>query len=147
MKVLNKKAFFEYEIFEKFEVGIVLCTGEVKSIRQNRVNIADAYISFENPYLVICNMHIAQYDQNFSSKYEPYRSRILLAHKKEINKMIGAINKKGHTIVPLELYFNKKGFAKIKCAIATGKKLHDKRATIKERDWNREKEKLRKYKL
>ena len=144
MKILNRKASFEYELIEKFEVGIVLYAGEVKSLRKGSANISDAYISFQKPHLIINNMHIAEYKQNFSKYYDPYRCRILLAHKKEINKMIGAINKKGCTVVPLELYWNKKGFAKILCAIARGKKLYDKRASIKERDLNREQAQLQK---
>ena len=135
--IQNKKANFEYEIIEKFEAGIVLESGEVKSLRKGSATISEAYITYKAPHIIIMNMYIAQYE---NLKNETRRNRILLLKKKEINKLLNYTKKKGATIIPLELFWNKKGFAKIVCASATGKKQYDKRASIKEKEWNRTKE-------
>lgn len=139
MKWLNRRAKFDYEIAEKFEVGVVLQGSEVKALRKGLGSIQEAYIAYANPHIVIFNMNIPEITQAFE-KHEPRRTRILLVHKKEKNKMITNTQKKGKTIVPLEMYFNKRGIIKILCAIASGKTKADKRETIKEREWNREKE-------
>lgn len=141
MKIMNRKALYDYEVLEKFELGIVLDSWEVKALRKGNATIMNAHISYSNPHIVIHNMHITSDKQNLDST----RPRILLVHKKERNKIMGANKIAGQTAVPLELYWNKKGFAKLLCAIVAGKKQYDKRASIKEREWSRNKERILKH--
>ncbi|MDN5248367.1 MAG: SsrA-binding protein SmpB [Wolbachia endosymbiont of Tyrophagus putrescentiae] len=138
----NRKARFEYFILEEFEAGIVLVGSEVKSLRDRKVNISDAYIIEKNNEVWLHNMHIAEYKAATRKNHRPKRERKLLLHRREINKLIGNIKTAGVTVVPLSLYFNNKGIAKTKIAIVKGKKLYDKRATIKQREWDREKRRL-----
>jgi SsrA-binding protein len=142
----NKKAGFNYFLENKIEVGIVLTGSEVKSLRLGKANIEDAYASAQNNEIFLYNAHISQYDKASYQNHQPTRPRKLLLHKLEIKKMIGKIKQKGYTIVPISLYFNDKQIVKLEIALATGKKLHDKRETIKQRDWDREKKSLLKLK-
>ncbi len=143
----NRKARFEYFILEEFEAGMVLLSSEVKSLRERKVNISDAYVTEKNGEIWLHNMHIAKYKAANKKKHKPKRERKLLLHKKEINKLISQIKTAGVTIVPLSIYFNDKGLVKTRIAIVKGKKLYDKRATIKQREWNRAKSRLSKNNL
>ena len=134
----NRKATFQYEIEDTFEAGIVLKGSEIKSIRDGKINIADSYAVEKNGEIVLINSHIATYKQSSYSNHYPTDERKLLLNKKEINKLVGKMQRDGFTIVPTKMYF-KKGKAKIELAVAKGKKQFDKRATKKNRDWNREK--------
>jgi SsrA-binding protein len=135
---LNRKASFNYFFEDLIEAGIVLKGSEIKSIRDGKVNIADSYAVEKNGELILINSHIASYKQASYSNHKPLDDRKLLLNKKEINKLIGKIQREGLTIVPTKMYF-KKGKAKIELAVAKGKKQYDKRATKKNRDWSREK--------
>jgi len=138
----NRKARFNYEISDTLEAGIALSGSEVKSLRSGKANIADAYASDEGGELYLLNAHIAEYSQAGRANHEPTRPRKLLLHRKEIGKLAGAIQREGMTVVPLKLYFNQRGIAKVLLGLAKGKKLHDKRATEKRRDWDRQKGRL-----
>ena len=135
---LNRKASFNYFFEDLLEAGIVLKGSEIKSIREGKVNNADSYAVEKKGELVLINSHIASYKQASYSNHNPSDERKLLLNKREINKLIGKIQRDGLTIVPTKMYF-KKGKAKIELAVAKGKKLHDKRATKKDRDWSRDK--------
>ena len=135
---LNRKASFNYFFEDLLEAGIVLKGSEIKSIREGKVNIADSYAVEKNGELILINSHIASYKQASYSNHKPLDNRKLLLNKKEINKLIGKIQREGLTIIPTKMYF-KKGKAKIELAVAKGKKQYDKRATKKNRDWSREK--------
>ncbi len=135
---LNRKASFNYYFEDLIEAGIVLKGSEIKSIRDGKVNIADSYAVEKNREIVLINSHIAQYKQANISNHNPTEDRKLLLNKKEINKLVGKMQKEGFTIVPTKMYF-KKGKVKIVIAVAKGKKQFDKRATKKNRDWNRDK--------
>ena len=138
----NRKARFSYEIGDTFEAGIALTGSEVKSLRSGRANIADSYASDEAGELYLINAHIAEYTQAGRTNHAPTRPRKLLLHRKEIGKLAGAIQREGMTVVPLKLYFNQRGIAKVLLGLAKGKKLHDKRDTEKRRDWDRQKGRL-----
>ena len=135
---LNRKASFNYFFEDLLEAGIVLKGSEIKSIREGKVNIGDSYAVEKDGELILINSHIASYKQASYSNHNPSDERKLLLNKREINKLIGKMQRDGLTIVPTKMYF-KKGKAKIELAVAKGKKLHDKRATKKDRDWNRDK--------
>ena len=134
----NRKAAFNYFFKEFFEAGIVLKSSEIKSIRTGKVNISDAYAYDHNGEIFLVNSHVSSYKESSYNDHEPLRNRKLLLNKKEINKLIGRINREGFTLIPTKLYF-KKGKAKVEIAVAKGKKEYDKRHTKKTRDWNREK--------
>jgi SsrA-binding protein len=138
---LNRKASFNYFFHELIEAGIVLKGSEVKSIREGKVNIADAYASDKNGEIYLINSHIPLYRQSSYNNHDPKGERKLLLNKKEINKLIGRINQEGLTLIPTKMYFNK-GKIKVELAVAKGKKLYDKRQTKKKRDWNRERARL-----
>ena len=133
----NKKARHEFFIEQTLEAGIVLSGTEVKSIRQGKVNLKDCYATIENGEVVVSGMHISPYEQGNIYNKDPMRSRKLLLHRYEINKLIGLTQQKGLTLVPLQLYF-KRGKVKIEIAVAKGKKLYDKRDDIAEREVKRE---------
>ena len=135
---LNRKASFNYYFKELYEAGIVLKGSEVKSIREGKINIADSYVIEKKGDLILINSHISSYKQSSYNNHSPTDDRKLLLNKKEINKLIGRINREGFTIIPTKRYF-KKGKAKVEIAVAKGKKNYDKRKVKKERDWNREK--------
>ena len=134
---LNRKASFNYFFEDLLEAGIVLKGSEIKSIREGKVNIADSYAVEKDGELILINSHIASYKQASYSNHNPTDERKLLLNKREINKLIGKMQRDGLTIVPTKMYF-KKGKAKIELAVAKGKKLHDKRASKKDRDWSRD---------
>ncbi len=136
--ILNKRASFEYHLIEKYEAGIVLTGTEIKSIRQGKVNIADAYCFFKDEELLIKNMHMSPFENSGFITHHPTRDRKLLLHKKELKKLHRSVKEDGYTIIPVKLYINKKGLAKIEIALAKGKKLYDKRESIKKRDIERE---------
>ena len=136
---VNKKAIHNYKITAKYEAGIVLKGSEVKSLRNNRADISHAFISNENGEIFLKNSTIPQYLSSGMLNHETNRSRKLLFKKKEIKKMLGNINKKGKTLVPLKIYFSSKGFAKLLIAIGEGKKKYDKRQIKKEKEWKRQK--------
>jgi SsrA-binding protein len=135
---LNRKASFNYFFENLIEAGIVLKGSEIKSIRDGKVNIADSYAVEKNGEIILINSHIAQYKQASISNHKPTDERKLLLNKREVNKLIGKMQREGFTIVPTRMYF-KNGKAKIEIALAKGKKKYDKRATKKDRDWNRTK--------
>ncbi|MCB1646739.1 MAG: SsrA-binding protein SmpB [Pseudomonadales bacterium] len=141
---LNKRARFDYELHDKFEAGLVLAGWEVKSIRDGKIQLNDTYIQLKNgeAYLVACNITPLK---TASTHYvtEPMRARKLLLHKKELARMIGATQQKGQTCVPVAMYW-KNNRIKLEVALATGKKDHDKRASIKDRDWSRDKARIMK---
>ena len=139
----NRKARYEFKIDDTFEAGIMLTGTEVKSLRKGSINIAESYAVYENNGLWLLNAYIPEYGQaGRFFQHEPRRKRKLLMHKSEIAKLTIAVERKGMTLVPLQLYFNAKGIAKLKLALAEGKKQHDKRASDKEKDWNREKQRV-----
>ena len=135
---LNRKASFNYFFEDLFEAGIVLKGSEIKSVREGKVNIAESYAVEKGGEIVLINSHISPYKQASYSNHNPTDDRKLLLNKKEINKLIGKMQRDGFTLVPTKMYF-KKGKAKIELAVAKGKKQYDKRAAKKSRDWNREK--------
>ena len=136
----NRKAKFNYFFDEFFEAGIALKGSEVKSLRDGKANISESYAIDEQGEIFLVNSHIPSYKESSYNNHDPKRNRKLLLNKREINKLIGNINREGLTLIPTKLYF-KKGKAKIEIAVAKGKKLYDKRHTKKKRDWNREKAK------
>ncbi len=139
----NRKARHEYFITDSWEAGIMLRGSEVKSLRVGQTNIAESYASIENDGgLWLLNSYIAEYKGAAFFQHEPRRHRKLLMHAAELKKLKLAIERKGMTIVPLEMYFNPKGIAKLKIGLAEGKKLHDKRDSEKKRDWDREKSRI-----
>ena len=138
----NRRARFDYAIEEDLECGILLEGSEVKSLRQNGANIAESYAAVEEGELWLVNSYIAPYEQAKMFKHEERRRRKLLVSRKELSKLWQATARKGMTLVPLVLYFNHRGMAKIKLGIAKGKKNHDKRDTSAKRDWNRQKQRL-----
>ena len=138
----NRKARYEYEISDTFEAGIVLTGSEVKSLRAGKANIAESYATEEGGEIYIINANIQAYKEANRFNHEERRPRKLLLHKREISKLIGAIQREGMTLIPLRLFFNDKGRAKLDIGLAKGKKLHDKRQTEKNRDWDRQKARL-----
>ena len=138
----NRKARFNYQIGETFEAGIALTGTEVKSLRAGKVTIAEAYADPRSGELWLINANILEYLQGGRFNHAPKRVRKLLLHRRQINKLVGAVEREGMTLVPLKLYFNEKGRAKLELALARGKKLHDKRETEKKRSWERERRRL-----
>jgi len=136
----NRKARFNYFFENFYEAGIVLTGSEIKSLRDGKANISEAYAFDNKGEIYLVNSHIPLYKESSYNNHDPRRNRKLLLNKREINKLIGNINREGLTLIPTKLYF-KKGKAKIEIAVAKGKKLYDKRLTKKKRDWNREKAK------
>ncbi|MDD3349925.1 MAG: SsrA-binding protein SmpB [Eubacteriales bacterium] len=133
----NKKAKHDYFIEEVYEAGIVLTGTEIKSIRQGRVNLKESFARVENAELIVYGMHVSPYEQGNRFNVDPLRPRKLLLHKAEIRKLIGYTTLKGLTLVPLNLYIDEKGRAKLEIAVAKGKKLYDKREDIAKRDSDR----------
>ena len=133
----NKRARHDYAILDTWEAGIVLTGTEVKSLREGRANLTDAYGIVRNGEIFLLNLHVSPYEQGSYNNHEPTRTRKLLLNRKEIRKLIGAVEREGLTLVPLELYF-KDGRAKVALALAKGKKLHDKRDDARRRDDERD---------
>ena len=134
----NRKASFNYFFKEFFEAGIVLFGSEVKSLRQGKANISESYAFDDKGEIYLVNSHIPSYKESSYNNHNPRRNRKLLLNKREINKLIGRVNREGFTLIPTKLYF-KKGKAKVEIAVAKGKKQYDKRQALKRKDWNREK--------
>ncbi|MFN3404128.1 MAG: SsrA-binding protein SmpB [Cytophagaceae bacterium] len=139
----NKKAGFEFEFLDTYIAGIVLKGTEIKSIRQSQVNMQDAYCFFHGDELLIKNLHISQYKEGTHYNHEPLRDRKLLLQKKELEKLQKKSEEKGLTIIPVRLFINDRGFAKMEIALARGKKLYDKREDIKSKDIKRELDRTR----
>ena len=133
----NRKAKFNYFFKEFFEAGIVLQSSEVKSLRDGKANISESYAFDEQGELYLVNSHIPSYKESSYNNHDPKRNRKLLLNNREINKLIGRINREGYTLIPTKLYF-RKGKAKVEIAVAKGKKHYDKRHTKKKKDWDRE---------
>ena len=138
----NRKARFNYQIGETLEAGIALTGSEVKSLRAGKATIAESYADSRGGEIWLVNANIPEYLQAGRFNHAPKRARKLLLHRRQINKLIGAVEREGMTVVPLKIYFNEKGRAKVEIALAKGKKLHDKRETEKKRDWDRQKGRL-----
>jgi SsrA-binding protein len=138
----NRRARHEYFIEDSFEAGIVLMGSEVKSVREGNVSIADSYADENNGEVLLLNSYIAEYKGANQFNHIPKRPRKLLMHRREIKKLFGKLKVKGYTLVPLSIYLNEKNIVKIEMGLAKGKKQHDKRATEKERDWNRDKARI-----
>jgi SsrA-binding protein len=138
----NRRARFDYFLEQTFEAGMILTGTEVKALRLGRANIAESYAAVEGGAIVLINAHIPEYGPANRFNHEPRRPRKLLLHSKEIERLIGAIQREGRTLIPTRLYFNDKGLAKLELALAKGKKLHDKREVEADRDWKREQGRL-----
>jgi SsrA-binding protein len=138
----NRRARFNYQLEETFEVGIALTGSEVKSLRAGKATIAESYADARGGEIWLVNATIPEYVQAGRFNHAPKRLRKLLLHRRQINKLIGAVERQGMTLVPLRLYFNERGRAKVELALARGKKLHDKRETEKKRSWERERGRL-----
>ena len=138
----NRRARFDYFVEERLEAGIQLTGTEVKSLRQGEGSIAEAYATVEGEEVWLINSHIPEYSHGNRQNHEPKRPRKLLLKGREISKLYGAVARQGLTLVPLSIYFNSRGRAKVELALARGKKVHDKRETVKERDWKREQQRL-----
>ncbi|NNU17316.1 SsrA-binding protein SmpB [Parvularcula sp. ZS-1/3] len=144
----NKKARFEYKLDDTIEAGLVLTGTEVKALREGKANIAESYCSPENgpngPEIWLINANIPEYSGGNRENHQPKRNRKLLLHKRQMNQLVGAVEKQGRTIIPVRMVFDKAGRVKLDIAIAEGKKLHDKRQTQKDRDWGRQKQRIMK---
>jgi len=140
----NRRASYDYFIEDVVEAGIMLTGTEVKSLRNGRANIAESYAAVEGEAIILVNADIPPYSGGNRFNHEPRRHRKLLLHRKEIGKLIGAVQREGRTIIPLKLYWNEKGIAKLEIGLAKGKKTHDKREATAERDWQRDKARLMK---
>jgi len=138
MELRNKSATFEYFIEDKFDAGMVLTGTEVKSLRDGRVSFNDSYCLIDRGEMYVKGLHIAHYSFGSYSNHPPVRDRKLLLKKKEISRITQKLKDKGFTIIPLKIYFNERGFAKIQIGLAKGKKLHDKRESVKQRESDRE---------
>ena len=138
----NRKARFSYEVMDTYEAGLALTGTEVKSLREGHANIQESYASAEGGEIWLINSYLPEYLQGNRFNHEPRRRRKLLLKKKEMAKLAQAVEREGMTMVPLKIYFNERGRAKLLLAVARGKKLHDKRETEKKRDWAREKGRL-----
>jgi SsrA-binding protein len=138
----NRRARFDYFLDETLEAGLMLTGTEVKALREGRANIAESYVGVEGRELVLINAHIPEYGPANRFNHEPRRQRKLLLHRKELDKLIGAVQREGRTLAPTKLYFNDRGMVKLEVALARGKKAHDKRAAESERDWKREQGRL-----
>jgi SsrA-binding protein len=139
--ITNRKARHNYHILETFEAGIALAGTEVKSLREGKGNLKDSFARVENGELYLYNMHISPYEKGNIFNKDPLRTRKLLMHKKQINRLFGQVKEKGLTLIPLKLYLNERGLVKVELALAKGKALYDKREDIKQRDAGRQIEK------
>jgi len=146
MAIINRRARHEYHILETFEAGIILTGPEVKSVRAGQANLAEAHCIVRNGRVLLIGCHISPYKPAaMHNPKEPARSRQLLLHQREIQRLIGKLKEKGLALVPLKLYFNARGYAKLEIGLARGKKMHDKRQALKERDIRRDLQ--RRYKM
>ena len=141
----NRKAFFNFEIEDTFEVGICLVGSEVKSLREGKANLSDSYGKIRNSEIFLVDCHISPYVQSNRENHEPLRERKLLLHKREIKKLTGKVAERGYSLIPLKMYF-KNGKVKVEMGLARGKKTYDKREAIKKKDQRRELERMMKFK-
>lgn len=146
VNIKNRKASYEYQFIDKFIAGIILLGTEIKSIRNNKSNISDAHCVFNNNELFVRNLHIAEYNHAGKRNHEPKRERKLLLNKIELKKMLSKVKEKGNSIIPIRLFINEKGKAKLEIALAKGKKVHDKRESIKEKDIKRDMQRIKNIK-
>lgn len=144
VNIKNRKARFNYEVLDTFEAGIKLLGTEIKSIRDSKASLQEAFCYFKEEELWIKNMHVAEYTHGNINNHEPLRERLLLLHKRELRKLKDEVERGNRTVIPLNLYINEKGLAKLKIALAQGKKNYDKRESIKERDQKREMDRFKK---
>ena len=142
INIKNKKAYFDYEILEKFVAGMQLKGTEIKSIRMGKANLGDSYCFFVKNELWLKNMRISEYEQGSYNNHDPYRDRKLLMNRRELNKLEKQTREKGLTIVALRVFINEKGYAKIEIALVRGKKQYDKRESIKQKDLKRDMDRL-----
>ena len=145
MEIKNRQAYFEYFFDDKYVAGIVLTGTEVKSLREGKANFNDSYCIFHKGELWIRSFHISEYSHGTVNNHDPIRERKLLLSKRELKKLQTKIKEKGYTIIPLRLFFNEKNFVKVEIGLARGKKVHDKRESIKEKDVQRELSRAVKY--
>lgn len=138
MEIRNRSAFYEYQIDDKYDAGMVLTGTEVKALRSGKASFNDAYCLFHGDELYVRSLHISEYERGTYNNHDPLRERKLLLNRKELRKIQGKIKEKGFTIIPLRIYFAESGKAKIQIGLARGKKLHDKRESIKQREADRE---------
>ena len=138
MEIKNRSAYFEYFIDDKYVAGIVLTGTEVKSLREGKANFKDTYCIFHKGELFLRSFHISEYSHGTVNNHDPIRERKLLLNRRELRKLDAKLKEKGYTIVPLRLFFNEKNLVKVEIGLGKGKKLHDKRDTIKQRDTERE---------
>ncbi|MDX2174706.1 MAG: SsrA-binding protein SmpB [Bacteroidota bacterium] len=138
VNIENRRAKFDYQFLEQLTAGLVLRGTEIKSIREGKAGLSDSYCYFKNDELFVKNLHITEYSEASFYNHEPLRERKLLLNRQELNKLLKKIKDQGLTIIPVKLYINEKGFAKLNIALAKGKKLYDKRDAIKTRDVERE---------
>jgi len=146
INIKNRKASFEYQFIATFVAGISLVGTEIKSIRNNKANISDAYCVFVDDELFVRNLHIAEYPNGGHNNHEPKRERKLLLNRQELGKMIGKVKEKGMSVIPIRLFINEKGKAKLEIALAKGKKIYDKRESIKEKDQKRDMDRIKNIK-
>ena len=144
INIKNKRAFFDFEILDRYDAGIILCGTEIKSIRESKVSLVDTYCFFLKRELWTKGMNIAEYSHGTYNNHQPTRERKLLLQKKELRKLERKTKETGLTIVPLRLFINENGFAKLEIALAKGKKQHDKRETLKQKDTSREIDRVKK---
>jgi SsrA-binding protein len=135
---VNRKAKFKYDILEKFEAGLALTGTEVKSLREHKVSLSDAYAMFRGSELYLINLDIAAYDHAGYVQHDPKRARKLLLHRRELNKLVGKVSQRGLTLIPLGVHFNSRGWAKVRLGLARGRQMFDKRAAIREREQKRD---------
>lgn len=138
----NRRARHDYQIEERFEAGLVLTGSEVKSLRGGRASIGEAYVTERGGELFLQGAHVPEYNAATHNNHEPRRLRKLLVHRRELAKLVGQVRRQGYTLVPLSLYFNERGIAKLEVGLARGKRKPDKRQDIKARDWDRRKARL-----
>jgi SsrA-binding protein len=138
MEIKNRSAFYEYQIDDKYDAGMVLTGTEVKSLRSGKASFNDSYCLFLGKELYVRSLHISEYELGTYANHDPVRERKLLLNKKELKKMQSKIKEKGYTVIPLRIFFSESGKAKMQIGLAKGKKLHDKRESIKQRDTERE---------
>jgi SsrA-binding protein len=138
MEIRNRSAFHEYFIEDKYDAGMVLTGTEVKALRSGKASFNDSFCTIDRGEVWLRNLHISEYEYGTYANHPPMRERKLLLRKREIKKLVNKLKDKGYTLIPLKIWFNEKGFAKIQIGLAKGKKLHDKRASIKEREAKRE---------
>ena len=143
INIKNRKASFEYEFIATFVAGMSLLGTEIKSIRNNKANISDAHCVFIDDELYVKSLHIAEYTNGGYINHEPKRDRKLLLNRQELNKMLGKVTEKGNAIIPIRLFINEKGKAKLEIALAKGKKVYDKRESIKEKDQKRDMDRIK----